>query len=84
MAEESWHVPHTQEEGADEEKTKCVGRKKIIFYQSTPLFMRDVQAVESLKHKSRFDTVREGDGNSAKIKQSCAENKRCEEGHGVV
>lgn len=33
--------------------------------------MRDVQAAQSLKHKSSFDTAREGDGNSAQIKQSC-------------
>lgn len=38
--------------------------KKIIFYQSTSLFMRDVQAAESLKHKSSFVTVRGGDGNA--------------------
>ena len=26
MAEESWHVPRSREEGEDGEKTKCVGR----------------------------------------------------------
>lgn len=31
MAEESWHVPRTQEEREDREKTKCVWRKKIFY-----------------------------------------------------
>lgn len=42
MATESWHVPHSHEEGEDVEETKCVGKKKKILYQSTHLFVRDV------------------------------------------
>lgn len=41
--------------------------KKMIFYQSAPLFVRDVQAAESLKHESRFGAEVEGDRNGAQI-----------------
>lgn len=36
--------------------------------------MRNVQAAESLKHKSSSDTEMEGDSNSAQIKHCCVEN----------